>query len=50
MDIQARDLKRQRLRYISHNDRLPLLSLFAFAGSYSMILDQRFIKVRIRTE
>ena len=33
--IQApKDRKRQRLRYISQNDRLPLLSLFVFAGSY----------------
>ena len=30
INIQAKDLKtRQRLRYISQNDRLPLLSLYA---------------------
>ena len=34
LKIQAKDLVRERLRYISQNDRLPLLSLFAFAGHY----------------
>ena len=34
LKIQAKDLVRERLRYSSQNDRLPLLSLFAFAGHY----------------
>ena len=49
---QQQKSKRQRLRYISQNDRLPLLSLFACfhwklrEGFYSlgMILDQRFLE------
>ena len=44
------NLKRQRLRYISQNDRSPLLSLFAFAGSYVWFLISASIKVRTRTE
>ena len=44
------NLKRQRLRYFSQNDRLALLSLFAFAGSYVWFLISASIKVRTRTE
>ena len=48
--FKARDLKRQRLRYISQNDRLSLLSLFAFAWSYVWLLISASIKVRTRRE
>ena len=52
LNPSERSQTRQRLRYISQNDRLPLLSLYAcFTGSCkkfsllrrSMILDQRFL-------
>ena len=53
----TKDRKRQRLRYISQDDRLPLLSLFFFAGSYEKFsfrhewfLISASLKVRPRTD